>query len=390
MDERVKMVTEYLTGEYGISELAGLYGISRKGVYKWIERYEKEGWDGLKDLSRAPHKHPNALMPELERLILEWKAKRPLWGAPKIHAKLLELEGCPSESTISNVLHRHGLTRKVRQRRRATPSEQPLSHCQEANEVWCADFKGWFLTGDGQRCDPLTITDARSRYLLRCQALGGATGTTGVKPLFIATFKEFGMPEAIRTDNGSPFASTGLGGLTMLSVWWVRLGIKLERIRPGHPQENGRHERMHRTLKEATANPPRSTLMAQQRAFNKFIREYNEERPHEALGQKPPASVYTASSREYPKRLPAQRGYPDGWVKRAVREGGAMKWKGKNVRVTTALWGQEIGLKPIDDGLWTIYFENVELGEFDERRKEVRPRKKLKRVDDQPIGDTPS
>ena len=377
MNERVRMVGEYLGGEESVSDLARRYGVSRKSVYKWIERQKGLGWAGLVDLSRAPHRHPNALAPEVERLILEWKAARPLWGAPKIHAKLVGVPGCPSEGTVSNVLQRHGLTRAVRRRRQATPSDQPFAHCEGANEVWCADFKGWFATGDGQRCDPLTISDAHTRYLLRCQATGGTTGTGAVKPLFIATFREFGMPGAIRTDNGTPFASTGLGGLTALSVWWLRLGIRLERIMPGQPQQNGRHERMHRTLKEATASPPRATLSLQQRAFDEFRREYNEERPHEALGQKPPATAYVPSRRDYPERLPEPRGYPMEWRVRAVREAGQMKWKGRNVMLSKALWGQEIGLKPVAEGIWKIYFEALELGEFDERHWRVRPRKTL-------------
>ena len=187
------------------------------------------------------------------------------------------------------------------------------------------------------------------------------------------------MPEAIRTDNGTPFASTGLGGLTTLSVWWIRLGIRLERIMPGQPQQNGRHERMHRTLKEATASPPKSTLPLQQKAFDEFCREYNEQRPHEALGQKPPATVYEPSSRDYPERLPPQRGYPMEWRTRAVREAGQIKWRGKNVMISKALWGQEIGLKPISEGLWAIYFEDLELGEFDERQWRIHPVRTLRR-----------
>lgn len=378
MNERVQMVNEHLGGDRTVSELARRYGISRKSVYKWLERHRAEGWTGLADQSRAPHRCAHALGAEMEALILQWKAQRPLWGAPKIHAKLLGLPGCPSESTVSNVLQRHGLTRPGRPRRRATPSAQPFADCQGANEVWCADFKGWFSTGDGQRCDPLTISDAHTRYLLRCQATGGTTGVRAVQPLFVATFREFGLPRTIRTDNGPPFASTGLGGLTALSVWWVRLGLRLERITPGQPQQNGRHERMHRTLKAATASPPRSTLVLQQKAFDEFRREYNEERPHEALGQQPPATVYGPSARAYPERLPPPRGYPREWQVRAVREAGQMKWKGRNIMVSTALWGQEIGLQPSAEGRWTIYFEDLELGEFDERLGRILPLRTLR------------
>lgn len=377
MSQRVELIGKYLSQEECTAELARQYGLSRKTVYKWVRRYEQQGAAGLQERSRAPHKHPNALSAEMEGRIVQWKQNKPLWGAPKIHAKLLELPDCPSESTVSNVLARHGLSRKARQRRGATPSEGPLSHSEAANELWCADFKGHFRTGDGQRCDPLTISDAYSRYLLRCQALGGCTGVRTVKPLFIATFREYGMPQAIRTDNGTPFASSGLAGLSALSVWWVRLGIRLERIQPGEPQQNGRHERMHRTLKEATANPPQRNLRAQQKAFDAFEWEYNQERPHEALGQKPPAWFYEPSGRDYPERLPAQRGYPDQWQKRRVREAGQIKWKGHNVRISKALWGQEIGLEPIDEGLWAVYFEHLELGIFDERKGRVRPVKTL-------------
>ena len=380
MSERIKMIGAYLGGEHGISELAAEHAVSRKTVYKWIRRHAAGGWLALEDQSRAAHHHPNAVAAEMERLLLELKARRPLWGAPKLRRKLLEAVGvgtCPAESTVSEILRRHGLSRVVKRRRRAVPSEMPFADCQAANAVWCADFKGWFRTGDGNKCTPLTISDGHSRYLLRCQGMGGATGWVAVQPLFTATFREHGMPEAMRTDNGPPFATTTLGGLSALAVWWMRLGIRLERIEPGQPQQNGRHERMHRTLKEATASPPHSSLRTQQKAFDEFRREYNEERPHEALGQRPPAEFYEPAAREYPERLPDQRGYPDGWEKRMVRKGGQMKWRGKDVLLTPALWGQEIGLKPVGDGRWAVYFENLQLGVFDERAGHLRPAKRL-------------
>ena len=381
MSERIRMISDYLTGDYGSTELALKYGVSRKTVVKWINRYRIEGWNGLADQSRAPHQHPNAVAPAIEQLLLELKARWPLWGAPKLRQKLFETLGpqvCPAESTISEILRRHGLSRMAKRRRRAVPSEAPLSHCLEANRVWCADFKGWFRTQDGSRCTPLTITDGHSRYLLRCQGLGGTTGWLTVQPLFIEAFREYGLPVSIRTDNGPPFATTALGGLSILSVWWLRLGIGLERIEPGKPQQNGRHERMHRTLKEATAKPPHSNLRMQQKAFDKFREEYNHDRPHEALGQKSPGEFYTKSERAYPERLPEQQGYPDDWQKRRVREAGQIKWKSRNVRLTEALWGQQVGFKPVGDGRWAVYFESLELGEFDERTGRVKAAKRMK------------
>jgi putative transposase len=376
MNERGMMIGEWLRGEETVSGLARKYGVSRKSVYKWIGRHAEGGWGGLGDRSRAALSHPNAVDREVERLLLELKAGKPLWGAPKLRCKLLEALGegkkCPAESTVSEILRRHGLSGvRGKARRRAVPSQAPMEHCAGANQVWCADYKGWFRTGDGRKCTPLTITDGHSRYLLHCRGLGGGTGTLAAKPQFIAAFREFGLPEAMRTDNGPPFASCGLGGLSELSVWWMLLGIRLERIEPGKPQQNGRHERMHRTLKDSTANPPRANLREQQAAFDAFREEYNVERPHEALGQKPPATCYERSAREYPVRLPKQAGYPDEWEKRRVRGAGQMKWKGKDVRVSDALQGLEIGLEPVAEGRWAVYFETVKLGIFDERKVRV-------------------
>ncbi len=380
MDERIKMIGSWMGGDYAISELAAEYGISRKTAYKWIERYAAGGAEGLRDQSRAPRHHPNAVAREVERALLELKEQRPLWGAPKLRRKLelaFGAERCPAESTVSEILRRHGLSRIARRRRRATPSTQPFASCQEANAVWCADFKGWFRTGDGAKCTPLTISDAHSRYLLRCQGLDGSTGFTTVQPLFIATFREYGMPRAMRTDNGPPFASTALGGLSPLAVWWVRLGLNLERIEPGQPQQNGRHERMHRTLKAATAQPPRANLRQQQKAFDEFRREYNQERPHEALGQRTPSEVYEPALRDYPERLPPPRGYPDDWQKRKVRGSGQIKWKGRDLRITSALIGHDIGLQPVGEGEWAIHFEHLELGRFDERNHRIKPTQRL-------------
>ena len=370
MNERTIMIGEYLTGDYSIAELARRRGISRKTAYKWVERYRRDPEGGLGDASRAPRHHPNAIGQEVEQEILAWKARRPLWGAPKIHSKLAK-EGGPAESTVSNVLKRHGLTRQVRRRARATPNAGAMGLLLGPNELWCVDFKGWFRTGNGRRCDPLTMTDAYSRYLLCCQGLDGTTGWRTVQPLLEATFREYGMPAAIRSDNGAPFASVGLGGLSRLAVWWMRLGIRLERIEPGHPEQNGRHERMHRTLKEAVLAPPRSTLRRQQAAFDSFRREYNEERPHEALNQNPPARVYAPSRRDYPTRL-AEPEYPESWLKRGVRSNGEIKWKGGMIYLSQALIGQWVGLKPVGDENWEAYFMSQRLGRVDPRQGRVR------------------
>lgn len=374
MSERIKMITEYESGEFSICELADYYEVSRKTVYKWIERFQALGWEGLKDQSRAPRHHPNAIGADIQRQLLELKAAKPLWGAPKLRHKLLGRVGakhCPAESTISEILRRHGLSARLKRKARAVPSEQPLAHCHKPNQVWSADFKGWFRTGNGHRCTPLTISDGHSRYLLCCQGLGEATGQVSVKPLFIQTFREHGLPKAMRTDNGPPFAGLGLAGLSPLAVWWVRLGIGLERIEPGAPQQNGRHERIHRTLKEATAQPPARSLVAQQQRFDSFRQEYNEERPHEALGQATPASVYEPSARPYPERVPEPRGYPEDWEKRTVRHNGEVRWQGAYIYLSETLVGQEIGLEPVGDGRWAVHFETLRLGVLDERKKRL-------------------
>ena len=302
------------------------------------------------------------------------KKQWPLWGAPKLRHKLCELigaEACPGESTVGNILRRNGLTKPMKARRIRGPAT-PLDYGHESNQTWCADFKGWWLTGDGRRCAPLTITDAASRYLIRCQGLSGSTATAMVQPIFIAAFREFGLPQAMRTDNGAPFASHGLCGLSKLSVWWLKHGIALERIDPGHPEQNGRHERMHRTLKDALG-PPSRNLRAQQEAMNRFRRQYNEERPHEALGMAVPASAYGASQRAWSEKPPAAMEYADGWETRKVRPNGQIKWHGRNIRISDALVGEQIGFKPQADGVWAVFFGSYALGEYDERKTRLQP-----------------
>ncbi len=378
MSEKMQMILKYRSGDFEVAELSRRYGVSRQTLYKWLGRFERHGAAGLEEHSRCPRSHPNRVSKEIEQAIVDTRGERPLWGAPKLRKYLMRTRpsvAWPAQSTFGEILKRHGLTITPRRRRRACPRAEPLAHCQEPNAVWSADFKGWFRTGDGVRCDPLTITDGHSRFILRCQAMVGQTGFNVVKPLFEATFREHGMPLAIRTDNGPPFATTGLAGLSMLSVWWIRLGIRPERIAPGKPQENGRHERMHRTLKAATANPPHRDQRAQQRAFDQFVAEFNFERPHEALGQELPAEHYGDSPRPYPERLADQPPYPDDWETRKVRKGGQMKWNGHDVRLSNALWGLRVGLEPLDDGVWQVHLGNIPLGIFRERTLKIeRPR----------------
>jgi transposase InsO family protein len=371
---RASFIAEVQRGEIDVVDLAESYGISRKTAYKWMARFKAGGWTGLEERSRAPRNHPNALTAEVERWVLECKARWPKWGAPKLLVKLRAQVGaqrCPSESSISRILQRHGLVRP-QGRRRAKAQGTALTGYEGPNAVWCADFKGWFSTGEGAICTPLTITDGFSRYFLRCQGLSKGTGRVVVQPIFETVMREFGVPEAMRTDNGTPFACVGLGGLTGLSIWWLKLGIRLERSRPGCPQDNGRHERMHRTLKAETAQPPKANLAAQQRAFDEFRTEHNMERPHEALGGKTPAEVYAPSLRNFPARLP-EIAYAREWEERQVRGAGQMKWKGKDVYITTALIGERIGLEPIEDGVWMVYFATHPLGLFDERKGRVEP-----------------
>lgn len=379
MSQRTKMIIDHESGGYSESALGRRYGVSRKTVRKWIARFAQEQWAGLEDRSRAPHLQAGAVSEKMEAKVLALKKQWPLWGAPKLHHKLQGMVGaaeCPCESTVSNILRRHGLT-KPPGRRRIRGQSAPVGYGLRPNECWCADFKGWWWMGNGRRCDPLTITDASSRYLIRCQGMSGSTARNMVQPVFIAAFREYGMPEAIRTDNGPPFASTGLCGLSRLSVWWLKLGIRLERIEPGHPEQNGRHERMHRTLKEAIGEPARH-LRAQQVVLDEFRQEYNEERPHEALGFGVPSAYYQASPKQWSEKLPEPMTYCEEWETRGVWPSGQIKWKGRSIHVSEALAGERIGLKPEGDGLWHVYYGTMCLGRFDERKKHLqalRPKK---------------
>jgi transposase InsO family protein len=366
MDERMKFVGEWLAGQLSMAELCRCYGVSRKTGYKYIDRYRSEGPAGLEDRSRAPHHHANAIDEERELAILMLQAKHPTWGAKKLKGWLerhRRQQEWPARSTITEMLDRHGLVRRRRWRRYGASQLLPLSLAELANQVWGIDFKGWFLTKDGRRCNPFTVSDLSSRYILRLQAVDKPDGQH-VWPVLEATFREVGLPEVIRSDNGPPFASTAAGGLGWLSVQLIKAGVKPERIKPGKPQQNGRHERMHRTLKEETANPPAANQRAQQRRFDEFRRIFNEERPHEALGLETPANHYQPSPRTYAGRL-REPDYPADHEVRRVRSNGEIKWLGRRVFLSEALIGEPVGIVETDDGLHGIHYGPVFLGCLD-------------------------
>ena len=308
MEQRLEFVLQVLKRESSMAELCRSFGISRQTGYELVAHFQAEGVDALKPHSRAPRHHPNAIATEVCAAVIRAKVRHPSWGPKKLQPLADEAEQIkhhwPVASTRGAILARAGLTVARRRVRPHVPAwTQPFGDVSQANDTWCADFKGWFRTADGARCDPLTISDAHSRLLVRCQALQHGIHTRYAQPIFEAAFREYGLPVRLRTDNGAPFASVGAGGLSTLSVWWIKLGIVPERIDAGKPSQNGRHERFHRTLKAATAEPPAATIRAQQQRFDVFRHEYNYERPHEALDQQPPMSWYVASPRSYPRRL---------------------------------------------------------------------------------------
>jgi len=372
MDERLKFIAACLCGQESMASLCAAYGISRKTGYKWLERYRADPEFGLADRSRAPHHPARGLAPEVSAALITLRRRRVHWGPRKLLAILQHRHpeiDWPAASTVGDLLRREGLSEPRRRRHRPLPATQPLLSVEAANDVWCADFKGWFRTADGQRCDLLTISDAYSRYLIECRIVE-PTGEA-VRPRFERAFRDLGLPRAIRTDNGSPFASTGAAGLTRLSVYWVKLGIKLDRIEAGKPEQNGRHERMHRTLKGETSCPPASSPAEQQRRFHRFRRTYNHERPHEALGQQPPATAYTPSPRCYPKRI-EDPWYDADHAVRRVRSNGEIKWGGDFVFISESLIGEIVGVAETEAGDWIVRFANLDLGIIDRKNKRLR------------------
>jgi transposase InsO family protein len=374
MDQKIGLIGDYLKGEYTVTQLSEVYEVSRNTIYKWIKRYEQGGNAGLSERTKAPKRHPNATSLETAREIVTLKLKYKSWGPRKLAYWLKKHypdRSWPAVSTIGQIIKQAGLVKERKRRHKTPPYKEPFQDCKGPNMVWSADYKGQFKTGEGQLCYPLTVSDNYSRYLLGCKALKHPDYAES-KPVFEQLFKKYGLPAAIRTDNGAPFASIGLGGLSKLSVWFIKLGIKPERIKAGHPEENGRHERMHRSLKAATAKPPQANHKKQQQAFDKFRQEYNDERPHEALGMQTPDFYYKPSLRVYPEKVPAIK-YHGNCQIRQVRHNGEIKWKGEKVYVSQSLAGEPVALKLRENNLWEIYFDTISLGILDELDMRIKP-----------------
>lgn len=368
MDQRKQFIADFHRGLQSVTELADRFAISRKPAYKWIDRHEQNGASGLTDRSRRPRSCPHETPQPITDAVLEARRHHPRWGAKKLLRILRRKdphEVWPARSTVCDLLKRHDLVPTNRRRPRLSHPGRPLTPMTEPNGIWTADFKGQFKTRDSMYCYPLTLVDGFSRYLLACQGLR-STAIALARPIFQRAFEEYGLPRIIRTDNGVPFATTALGRLSLLSVWWIRLGIYPELIEPAHPEQNGRHERMHRTLKAEATRPPSGNLQAQQTRFNRFRSEYNNERPHEALDQETPASVYRPSRRELPRTLTPME-YPGHFEMRLVSRNSGIRWKHRWVCVTHTLAGEYVGLEEVDDGLWDVYFGPLKLGRMDER-----------------------
>jgi len=374
MEQRNAFITEWCKGEHSITELSRIFEISRKTAYKWLERFEHTGRAGLGDGSRAPHHSPQGISRERAAAIVAERQTHPTWGARKIVQSLMRKhpkEEWPAASSVGDLLKREGLIQGHRVRRKTPPYTDPLQHAKKPNQVWSVDFKGWFRYGDGDRCDPFTTTDALSRKVLCLQATQKTDGVH-VKGVMEATFRKWGLPDGIRSDNGSPFASRAPGGLSRLSMWWLQLGIRHERIDPGCPQQNGRHERMHRVLKQETANPPKANRRRQQEAFAAFQREYNDERPHEALEWKTPSDLYLPSARPYPARLPELE-YPQGVHLRRISQQGSLKWKCERTFFSEVLARQRVGLLETEDNFFEVYYGPLLIGWFDGRSHLFKP-----------------
>ncbi|OGQ46492.1 MAG: hypothetical protein A3I05_00740 [Deltaproteobacteria bacterium RIFCSPLOWO2_02_FULL_44_10] len=372
MSERMCFVSRLIAGER-MTDLCREYGISRKTGYKFWGRYKMFGPNGLCDESRAPITIPHRTSAELQKWIIEWKEKHPTWGAKKIKVELERSQKglcIPSFQTVHNILLKAGHVKRRKQRRRVPGYAGKLKPSVYPNEIWGADFKGEFLLGNQKYCYPLTISDHYSRYLLCCDGLE-TTRHRGVRGGFQRVFEEYGLPERIRVDNGSPFASKGIGGYSKLSVWWMRLGVNVERIEPGHPEQNGRHERFHLTLKQETTRPSKGNFLQQQERFDRFQEEYNNERPHEALDMKRPAEVYQKSKKSFPSDLQPLH-YPLHDLQRKVSTQGMITsfGRGSAVHIGAAFSGENIGLREVEPGRWLVTFMHLDLGYVDQKTRE--------------------
>ena len=373
MDEKLKFIARYLEGET-ITSLSREFGVSRTTGHSLIKRYREMGSEALVAQNRAPKRYANKLPIQVEALILDLKRQYKNWGAPKIREKIIKAfphVKAPAKSTVHAVLDRNGLVKKRKGRKRYKNEGTKLTHVKSPNDLWCADYKGEFMTGNKKYCYPLTITDYSSRFLIHCDALTSTNMEFAFESFEIA-FKEYGLPKAMRTDNGSPFASAqSFYHLTQLSVWWMRLGINVERITPGCPQENGRHERMHLTLKQETTRPPRGNITSQQEEFDKFINVYNFERPHAGIDNKYPTELYQKSNREY--KIPEPIYYPFHDQTITVSQCGRICTKGLKVSLSRAFAGVEVGIKEMEDGIWVVSFLDYDLGYFDDKSRKVEP-----------------
>jgi putative transposase len=377
MDERMRFVAAVLAGDDSMSALCEAYGISRKTGYKWVARYREQGPAGLSEQSRAPHFHGRATDADLVERIVAEKEAHPLWGPKKIVARLQRRHPdlvWPAASTTGEILKRHGLVKGRPRARWKGCGNGPWPEPDAPNAVWSADHKGWFRTRNGARCEPLTVMDASSRYMLGLVAVS-STSDEQAWPVFERLFQEYGLPDRMRSDNGPPFAGVGVTGLSPLAVRFIRLGIRLERIKPGKPQQNGRHERFHLTMMPL-ARDPQATLSEQQRAFDRFRREYNEERPHEALGQTTPCEHYRPSLRPMPD-TPQEPDYPDHAAVRKVRHSGEIKWNGRLVYVAQSLAGEPVVIEETAEGEWAVRFYAHPLGIIDPRHMKLRRRRKF-------------
>ena len=372
VEERMRFIARLLDGEK-MAHLCREFGISRKTGYKIYSRYKDCGLDALTDRSRRPYRQANQLPMQIEKLIVGLKKEYPHWGAPKIREKLKRLYPdihCPAVSTVHAVLDRHGLVKR-RKRRRNKACGTALAHVTQPNELWCADYKGEFMLADRRYCYPLTVTDYASRYLITCDALS-TTREAMAFPVFERAFKDFGLPTTIRTDNGVPFSSpNALYGLSRLSVWWLRLGIHIERIQPGHPEQNGRHERMHLTLKKEATKPAAENFLVQQGRFDNFIDYYNQERPHQALNMKMPAETYKKSPRPY--RGLEDLEYPFHDLTAQVTNCGRFCYKSRKINLSTVFAGQLIGVKQVTNSVWLVSFMHYDLGYFDAESCRLEP-----------------